>query len=285
MKHRQEWRIEGTEGESILGVSEWAADDPELSVTLLHGLKGFYNYGMYPVIADRLVRALPVVAHRFNASHSGMTRNEETFERPDLFAKDTWNKQVFDLRAVTRAARAGELPGIGGGKRVINAGHSRGGAACLLSAGRRGESADKPDAIVTMATPSWCASDIGCKEKEIAVTGRLSLRSARTGQELHQEPGWLEEQLAEPEAHDLLALCERIEAPMLILHGEADETIPARCAEEISARAPRADVVLIPGGDHVFDTPHPADVSAEPSESLDRAIEAIRRFVSREIPA
>jgi pimeloyl-ACP methyl ester carboxylesterase len=235
------------------------------------------------VIADRLARALPIVVHRFNASHSGMTRNEATFERPDLFAKDTWNKQVDDMRAVTRAARAGELPGIGAGRPVIAAGHSRGGVACLLSAGREGPAAEKPDAIITLASPSWCAADSAAKQKELAETGRLALTSARTGQELYQDAGWLEEQLADPAGHDLLALCERIAAPTLVVHGAEDETIPARCAREIGVAIPEAEVVVIGGCDHVFNTKHPADIETELSGELAKAVGAMQRLLWRVI--
>ena len=285
MTRREEWELSGAEGETIFGVSDWLADEPAASVTLLHGLKGFSGYGMLPVIADRLARALPVVVHRFNASHSGMTRNEATFERPDLFARDTWNKQVADLRAVTRAARAGELPGIASGRRVINAGHSRGGVACLLSAGREGDREEKPDGVVTLGTPSWCASDVEAKRRELAETGRLALPSARTGQALCQGAGWLEEQLADPAGHDVLGLGARASAPALLVHGADDETIPARCAAELAAARPRGEALVIGGCDHVFNTAHPADVSTEPSAALAAAIGAMRRFIERVLGA
>jgi len=274
-----EWDLPGAEGETVLGVTDAPEAAPRASVLLLHGHKGYLSYGCYPVIADRLARALPVAVHRFNASHSGMTRDESTFERPDLFALDTWNKQVDDLRAVIRAARAGELPGTAAGLPVIAMGHSRGGVTCLLAAGREGE--DTPDAVVSMSAPSWCASDVDGKQKEIAETGRLSTPSARTGQDLGADPVWLEEQLADPKNHDLLALCRRVVGPTLVIHGEEDETIPVRCAREIAEAVPDAELALIAGGDHVFSTPNPADVGAEPSEPLTAAVTAIERFVSR----
>ena len=274
-----EWDLPGAAGQTVLGVTDAPGAEPRASVLLLHGHKGYLGYGGYPVIADRLARALPVAVHRFNASHSGMTRDESTFERPDLFALDTWNKQVEDLRAVIRAARAGELPGAGAGLPVIAMGHSRGGVTCLLAAGRTGE--DKPDAVVSMSAPSWGVSDVEGKRKEIAETGRLSTPSARTGQALHAAPVWLEEQLADPENHDVLGLCRKIAAPTLVIHGEADETISARCAREIAEAVPDAELALIPGGDHVFNTPNPADVEADPSEPLAAVITTIERFVSR----
>jgi len=154
----REWELPGAGGETIFGLTNPPRAEARASVLLLHGHKGYLNYGCYPVIADRLSSSLPVAVHRFNASHSGMTRNETTFERPDLFATDTWNKQVHDLRAVVWAARAGGRPGADAGAPVIAMGHSRGGVTCLLAAGREGEG--RPDAVVSMSAPSWCASDV-----------------------------------------------------------------------------------------------------------------------------
>ncbi len=278
---KSEWELSGADGRPVLGVTDRCAEDARASVVLLHGHKGFYNYGCYPVLADRLRRALPVCVHRYNASHSGMTRDESTFERPDLFSRDTWNKQVYDLRAVVRAARAGSLPGAPEGAPVIAIGHSRGGTACLLSAGRAGDAREKPDALVSMSAPSWCASDVEGKQREIAETGRLAWPSARTGQDLFGARGWLDEQLADPAAHDLLGLCRAIACPALVVHGADDPTIPVRCANEISAAIPYAELAVIKGGDHVFNTAHPADMQAEPSVALAQMINSMVGFVRR----
>ncbi len=276
-----EWELPGAEGQPILGVTDACADEPQAAVLLLHGHKGFYNYGCYPVLADRLRCALPVCVHRFNASHSGMTRNEATFERPDLFAKDTWNKQVHDLRAVTRAARAGQLPHISADKPVIVIGHSRGGTTCLLSSGRPGDPNEKPDALVTLSAPSWCASDIEGKKKELAETARLASPSARTGQDLYADPIWLDEQLADPANHNIFALCANITVPALIAHGEDDPTIPARCAHEIADAVPNAELEVIKDCDHVFNTSHPADANADPSPQLSAMIDRVIAFTRR----
>jgi len=276
-----EWDLPGAEGETILGVTDTCADEPRASVLFLHGHKGFYNYGCYPVLADRLRRALPVCVHRFNASHSGATRDESTFARPDLFAKDTWNKQVIDLRAVIRAARRGELPRVEAGLPVVVIGHSRGGTAALLSAGRDGAPEENPDALVSMSAPSYAASKVEDKKQEIAESGRLACPSARTGQDLYMAPGWLEEQLVDPGAHDVLALAATIGAPSLIVHGADDETIPLRCAHELAETIPAGELAVIDRCDHVFNTTHPADVNAEPSAALREMIESVTRFVAR----
>ncbi len=271
------------DGEPILGVTDQCADEAAASVVLLHGHKGYYDYGFLPVLADRLVHDLPVCVHRYNASHSGMTRRVETFEKPELFARDTWNKQVFDLRTVVRAARAGELPAASAGQPVIAVGHSRGGTTCLLSAGREGEDTEKPDAIVTLAATSYCVSDRRAKRRAFDAEGRLESPSGRTGQALWIDPVWLDEQDADPAGHDVLGLCAAINVPTLVVHGDADATIDVECAREIAGAVPGAECVIVAGGDHVFNTANPAKKTAPMSNELDRLSSAVRGFTSQSL--
>lgn len=277
------WERSGAEGEPILGVTDVRERDARASVVLLHGHKGYSDYGFLPVLAGRLVEALPVVVHRYNASHSGMTRRIETFEKPELFARDTWNKQVFDLREVVRAARAGELPGAPAGGPVITIGHSRGGTACLLSAGREGEDVGKPEALVTLAATSYCCSAPEEARRAFDELGRLESPSGRTGQALWIDPVWLDEQDADPAGHDVLGLSARIDAPTLVVHGDADETVPVRCAGEIAAAVPGAELMIVPGGTHVFNTANPADVGGAMSRELALTVTAVADFVERVI--
>ena len=277
---RAEWALPGACGEDILGVTD-AADGARASVVLLHGHKGYYDYGFLPVLADRLVRALPVAVHRYNASHSGMTRRVETFEKPELFARDTWNHQVHDLRAVIAAARAGRLPGAEPGLPVIAAGHSRGGTASLLAAGRH---PDAVDGLISMASPSYGCSQRDEKRRMFDEHGRIESPSGRTGQALWIDPVWLDEQDADPAAHDVLGLAATIAVPALIVHGDEDPTIDVSCGRRIAGALPGAELAVIAGGDHVFNTPNPAELSGAQSPQLEAVVDAVVGFVGRITP-
>ena len=108
----EQWTIPGADGEAILGNVQLPDGDARGVVVIAHGFKGYKDYGMFPRIAQTAAAA-GFIAHRFNFSHSGMTNNTDTFERPDLFERDTWNKQVFDCRAVVEAISNGRLAGGG----------------------------------------------------------------------------------------------------------------------------------------------------------------------------
>jgi alpha-beta hydrolase superfamily lysophospholipase len=287
-KHGDErqWSIPGSGGEPILGVSHApaagqaadtaaAADAPLATVLIAHGFKGYMDYGMFPRIARELAAAGCRV-HRFNFSHSGMTRDTATFARPDLFARDTWNRQVDDLAAVADAVRAGTL--AGGGVPLVLFGHSRGGVTVLLAAGR-GDVAD-PAGVITAAAPADAVRLSPADRQRLLDEGFLPSPSSRTGQELRVGRDWLAEIEADPAGHDPCVQAGRIDCPVLVLHGGDDATVPAGDAERLGLAARRpARVVVIPGANHVFDTPNPMPDDAAPSPALQTLLDETGRFV------
>jgi len=275
-----DWTITGAEGERILGNCHVPQDTPLGAILIAHGFKGYKDYGMLPLIAEEGARA-GLIAHRFNFSHSGMTNAIETFERPDLFEQDTWNKQVFDLRMVIDAMARGDLAG----KELpyVLFGHSRGGVTVLLTAGRYAEDRTfpQPMGLITVATPSTCNS-MGREEAEALLSqGYLVSPSARTGQQLRVGKAFLQEQQDYPHAHDLLAIASRSRCAVLILHGSDDPTVDPASAEEIRhATGERSNARIIAGADHVFNTPNPILPHAEPSPQLAELLKAVTQFAT-----
>jgi pimeloyl-ACP methyl ester carboxylesterase len=254
-----EWSIEGSEGEPIIGNAHLPEARPGGVVLVAHGFKGYKDYGMFPRIAGALADR-GFIAHRFNFSHSGMTGAVETFERPDLFERDTWNKQVFDLLAVIGAVDHGALEGRG--LPCVLFGHSRGGVSSLLAA------------------LSSCNPLSDQEADKLLNDGFLVSPSSRTGQALRLGKAFLTEQREDPAGHDLLALAGRITCPVLVAHGEKDPTVPAGCADQIAAACGQATVRIVAGADHVFNTPNPLAPDAEPSPQLAELLDAVGDFAA-----
>ncbi len=271
---------QGAEGEPILGNCHHPQGDPHGIVLIAHGFKGYKDYGMLPVIAAAFADA-GFIAHRFNFSHSGMTNEIETFARPDLFCADTWNKQVADVWTVIQATHHGDLAGARLPQVLF--GHSRGGVSVLLTAGRfaTDPSFPAPRGIVTAAAPSSCNSLTDEQIEQLMRDGYLVSPSSRTGQELRVGRGYVQEQLETPMMHDLLSLVSSIRCRLLVIHGARDETVPVRCAQELSAAALRAQTLVIEDADHVFNTPNPVSEGALPSPALAQLIEAATQFAQR----
>ena len=284
------WSIAGFDGEAIVG----ATDSPPSGVTprgvifITHGFKGYKDYGMFPAIARACAQA-GLTAHRFNFSHSGMTNEIATFARPDLFERDTWNKQVFDLRAVIEWWHNGAAgderfrgPDAGSARQLpyVIFGHSRGGVTALLTAGRlaNDQSFPQPAGVITAAAPASCNPFSRQEEELLLKEGYLESPSSRTGQPLRIGKAFLQEQLDEPAGHDLLSQVAKIRCPILLVHGEDDQTVPAACAAAIAGASANARVELIVRADHVFNTPNPMAADAKPFPQLARLIEASNAF-------
>lgn len=275
MTRSSSWKITGAEGEPIIGDCHRPNVDPQGVVLIAHGFKGYKDYGMFPRIAETMAKA-GFIAHRFNFSHSGMTENIDTFERPDLFEKDTWNKQVHDFRAVIDGVASGSIEGRG--RPFVMFGHSRGGVSALLTAGRYAGDAEmaQPAGVVTAAAPSSCLNLSPEQEQQLMDEAFILSPSSRTGQDLRVGKSFVTEQRADPEGHDVLELVRKIACPLLVIHGDQDPTVPHTCAKQIAAVAQDAEALIIEGADHVFNTANPlADdepTSPQLQQMLDRMI-------------
>lgn len=269
-----DWIIEGSGGEPIEVSTTRPAGEPRAHAVIVHGFLGYKDYGMFPRLSDRLA-GVGLVAHRINLSHSGVRGDPSTFTRPDLFERDTWKKQVFDIGCVLDAIEAGSGPA--GEMALI--GHSRGGVSCLLAAAERFESGrgPKPARVVTLAAPSACCSWDEATRRRALEEGFIEVRSSRTGQTLRVGRSWLQEQLDDPGWHDLLRRVGSIGCPVLVMHGAEDPTVPVSSAGEIGGGigggiGANAERVVIGGGDHVFNTPNPMPPDEPESAELHEAI-------------
>jgi dienelactone hydrolase len=283
----REWSIPGADGQPIIGDEDVPDGEPRGVIVIAHGFKGYKDYGMFPRIARECALRGNLIAHRFNFSHSGMTRDIARFERPDLFERDTWTRQVFDLTYVLRAIARGDLAGANLPLFVL--GHSRGGVTTILTAARltypahhRESPANSLAGLITLAAPASCNPFTSEEQRQLLAQGWLESPSSRTGQRLRVGRAFVQEQLDDPALHDVLAHAARIACPIMVIHGRDDPTVPMHSAEEIVAAArDRATLRIIDGGDHVFNTANPLPDDAPASPQLQEVIDAIITFTGR----
>lgn len=238
------------------------------TLLIAHGFKGYKNYGMFP----HLARAAAIhgwAAVRFNFAHSGMTRCESTFERPDLFALDTWNRQVTDLEQLVAAVRGGSLAECPQEGPVVLFGHSRGGLAAILAAGR----GLAVDAVLSASAPKESVRFSGGDRARLREEGFCPVESSRTGQILSIGSHFLDEVEQDPESHDPCVMAGRMTSPLIIVHGDSDETVSCDDARALAQAAGR-NPVLVPGGTHVFNVPNPFDAEGAASTQL-AALESV----------
>lgn len=250
------WEISGSDGQPIFGNTHTPPGTMQRigQVVLCHGFKGYMDYGFLPRLADTLAR-LGVIAHRFNFSHSGVTRDFETFARPELFELDTWNRQVFDLtQVIENICGKNDLP-------TVLFGHSRGGVTALLTASRL--PAERVSCVITAASPADAARLEPEQRDMLLRVGRLASPSGRTGQMLHVGRDWLAEIEADPDAHNPLLASAKLGNRAAHCHGDDDATVSVEDLPRYTAANPAATTEVIPSANHVFNAPNPLTIDAD----------------------
>jgi dienelactone hydrolase len=249
-------------------------------VVICHGFKGFMEWAFFPALAALLAER-GFVAVRFNLSGTGMRPGDELVTDPGAFRDNTHSAEMADLTRVLAEVAGGG--GIAAGRidadRLGIFGHSRGGAAAILAAARepwRG----RCRALVTWAAIARVDRYAPQDKERWRQAGELPVANARTGQQLALGRGLL----ADIEAHaagdlDVLAAAGRRTAPWLIVHGTADESVPAVEAAELDAGAAGThELKLIPGANHTFGARHPF---AGPTPHLIQALNATQTWFRR----
>lgn len=276
-----DWAIPGADGEPIHGTTHVPPLErlrPQGVLLICHGFKGYKDYGLLPHLAEGAAQR-GLVAHRFNFSHSGVTRDYETFARPELFERDTWSKQMRDLRAVASAVARDELPGVA--LPMVWFGHSRGGVTALL-ANVRATVGARPVGLVLAATPHRACTLSDEDRQTLHREGRLASPSARTGQTLYIGRQWLKEIEDDPDTHDPERAIAAADVPVLILHGTADTTVPVRAANRLRRAAPQWSTLhLIEGASHTFNAPNPLPLTETAPPATQELIEATCDFTLR----
>ena len=266
---QRHWKIDGSRGEAIHGTTDEGAHS-SCNFIIAHGFKGYKDYGCFPWLAQKALEA-GARSHRFNFSHSGMLSQDGPFERADLFEVDSWNKQVEDLKVIVDHCGTPGLP-------TILLGHSRGGVASLLAAGR-GEI--EVDHLIILSSPSTC-NPLDEETQQLLLTqGYIESPSSRTNQMLRVGKCFLEEQFEDPESHDLLALATTIEIPITVIHGDDDQTVQLESGEAISRVAKQGTLLPIHGGNHVFNTPNPFPHDGEASPQLQALWEEVLNIITQ----
>ncbi|MAJ47342.1 MAG: hypothetical protein CBC35_08845 [Planctomycetes bacterium TMED75] len=238
------------------------------TLLIAHGFKGYKDYGMFPRLAHVAAQA-GWAAVRFNFAHSGMTRNNETFERPDLFALDTWNAQVRDLVHLVAAVRNGDLTTVAPKAPILLLGHSRGGLASILAAGRGLD----VDGVISVSAPADPCRLSETHRRQLEEGRGVEVRSDRTGQTLLIGPPFLHEIQSDRSGHDGPAMARKMSVPLVVLHGLEDATVDVEDARVLASHA-GVEPILIEGGNHVMNVVNPHEASAPPSPQL-AAVEAV----------
>jgi uncharacterized protein len=225
---------------------------PLSAVVLVHGFKGFKDWGFFPATADALARDGHAVVS-FNFSLNGIGSRPAEFTDLDAFSRNTFTRELDELLQVLEAVRE---PGILSTppRRIGLLGHSRGGGDAVLAAAESGV-----DALVTWAAVATFDRWGEETKAEWRKAGRITVMNQRTGQEMPLGVTLLEDFEANRDRLDIEAAAARVTAPWLILHGKEDESVAPEDAHRLARAASpsSARLHLVDGAGHTFGATHP----------------------------
>ena len=245
-------RLAGALGEILVDVRSAARTTPRPAVVVVHGFKGFKDWGMFPAFADRLARA-GFSAISFNMSGSGVDDSGE-FTRPERFARNTYSAELADLDAVVGAVAAGTLD-LAPPSSIGLVGHSRGGGIAVLHAARD----PRIRALVSWASISAAQRWSAAERAVWRARGSTDIVNSRTGQVLPLGTAILDDIEQAGDALDIEAAAARISVPWLIVHGTEDESVAVEESNRLAAASGREKTRLlhVEGAGHGFGAAHP----------------------------
>ncbi len=211
-----------------------------------------------------------------NFSLNGIGDRPMEFTELEAFGRNTLSRELDELLLVLDALRE---PGIVPlpPRRIGILGHSRGGGDAVLAAAAR-----PVDALVTWAAVATFDRWSPEAKEEWRKAGRIYVLNGRTGQQMPLDLGLLEDWEAHRERLDIEAAAARLEAPWLILHGDADEAVSSRDARRLARAGARGRVRLhlVEGGGHTFGVGHPF---AAPTPEFEEALRLTRQHFRKHL--
>jgi uncharacterized protein len=225
----------------------------DAAVVLVHGFKGFRTFGFFPNLA-RAVASRGFAAVTFDFSRNGVGADgADTFSALPLFAEHTHSRNLAEIGRVIDVLASGAL--LGRPARTIGLmGHSRGGGEAILAASRD----PRVQALVTWAAiekvDRWTPEQVATWE----AGGTVEIENARTGQPMPVGPGYWQDLQRNRARLDIAAAASRLSIPWLIVHGDADPTVPVEEGQRLfDAAGDTAELLIVEGGDHGFNGRHP----------------------------
>lgn len=274
MIKKQNFNIPGAKGRGML--MDLTFDDGLVNapvVIFAHGFKGFKDWGAHNLVAQYFAQN-GFKYLKFNFSHNGTTADHPC-EFTDLiaFSDNTFSIELDDLKAVIDFVYEGPATPVS--REIYLIGHSMGGGISIIKTAE-----DKRiKKLVTMASISgfrnlWPKE----LEEQWRLQGIAYFANKRTGQQMPLKVSTLIDLDKNPLRFDILANAAKIKQPWLIIHGDADPTVPVKAAEQLKTAQPDAELLIIPGADHTFGGSQPEIKDELPEQLLEFCKAAVLFF-------
>lgn len=259
--------IEGSDARHILlRCSLPAAITHQGVLVMVHGFKGFMDWGHFPLVAEAFLQAgIPVV--QFNFSHNGTNPDHPAdFVELEAFGQNNYSKELYDLGKVLDAVEDMAILKEAGidTRNITLLGHSRGGGISVLAAAMD----SRIKKLITWASVAAFGAFFGTEILEQwKEEGVIFSFNARTQQEMPLYYQLYEDVVNNAAKIDILSAAASLDIPCQIVHGTKDSTVPFSAAQELVAVCKSAELISVEGGNHTFGAKHPWQDDSLPEQS------------------
>jgi pimeloyl-ACP methyl ester carboxylesterase len=241
-------------------------------LVFVHGYMGFKDWGAWNLMKDYFLN-IGFGFCKFNLTHNGTTvekpqdfadldafsQNRYSYEKNDVISAFNWIQNKVDLSTVS----------------LHLMGHSRGGGIALLCAND-----PRVNSVITLAAISSIEKRFDLPSEILENWKKTGVRYVKNGR-THQEMPHSIEQLTDFETHrnelDIRNACLALDKPILILHGNQDESVSIEEGEAIAAWT-KQSLHVIHGANHTFGASHPFQKQTLPLE-LQMCCEKMVEFI------
>ncbi|MEO6695861.1 MAG: alpha/beta hydrolase [Ignavibacteria bacterium] len=271
--------IKNKHGDSIcIDLRYIKSDSIKPLVILCHGFKGFKDWGCFPYLMDRIA-AEGNFAVSFNFSYNGTGEDEgdqNQFSRLDLFAKNTFSRELDDLGCVIDHLIDHKNDHKYDTDNVTLIGHSRGGGIAIL---KTAEDARINNLIVLSSVNSFNRySDVlKSKWKE---AGYFEVLNSRTNQMMKMDYTLVEDLEKNSDRLNIQKAIGKINVTTMIIHGTQDVTVDYSNGEDLYSRSnkEKTELFLIENTGHTFGAVHPFTGT---TVALEKVITLIMNFLKK----
>ncbi len=251
--------------------------DPKHFLILVHGFKGFKDWGFWPYVA-KFFSKKGFLVFSFNFSHNGVGDSLTQFDELEKFADNTISLEVSELKEIIDGVKNGRFfevkcDSIG----VI--GHSRGGAVSILASSGN----ENVNALAVWASVANLDRYTERQKKEWREKGYIEVLNSSTNQLMRLNVSILEDiEKNKNSSLNIEKALKNLNKPLLIVHGEQDLTVPLEEGKLIYSYSDKnlTDLEIIPSSGHTFDIVHPFEASNDKFESvLERTLIFLRKYL------
>ncbi|WP_281614354.1 alpha/beta fold hydrolase [Flammeovirga sp. SubArs3] len=238
----------------FLADARWINEGKLPTVILVHGFKGFKDWGAFNLIADTFAQQ-GYCCIKLNF-HSDGTTLDMPYEVVDhtAFGNNNFSKELDDLGVLIDWLHHESCPlSCVDTNALYLLGHSRGGGVSLLKTAED----QRIKKVATLASIPRVDSFSEEVMQQWKSEGVIHVVNGRTQEELPLFYQAVEDFNANKGRLSIGENISKVVTPILLIHGDQDETVPVQSLDMLKAFQPNAETVVIEGASHTFGSKHP----------------------------